>query len=429
MKHSPNFQNNKNETAFNYQSLFDLNTDAILIINCLGEIQHGNPACEKIIGYPVIELKNKSFFHFIEENEQAKACFEDIIKGIKKETKIQLLHRSGSRINCLVRTIPLDESDIKKGLFLGLKDMTFYDSLISKYRQSELDFQIIAENVQDVIILMNEHRQYLYVSPSVKEMFGFDKHIVEGKLQKDPFFYNHPEYAELLGKIYIDSRQTGKPFQIVIKVLHKEKGWVWSEVKGTPVYDDENNFRQMVLVVRDISLQKENQEMLEYYAYHDPLTGLANRRCFEKGLAESIEKLNLKGESFSLILFDIDDFKTINDTWGHEAGDQVIQEVANRTQHVIGELGIASRLGGDEFIVLLYDCSTEEELKEVIHKIQDALLEEIVTEKQTISITNSIGATICRKKYMSETYYFKNADVALYEVKQHGKNQFNINYS
>ncbi len=429
MKHSPNIQNENNESVINCQSLYNLNTDAILIINSSGVIQHANPASEKIIGYPLNEMMSKSFISFIEDNTHNKAWFADLMEGILNNTRIQLRHQTGKQLNCLVKCIPIDESDLNKGLFLGLKDMTEYDSLITKYRESELDFRIIAENVQDVIILMNEHRHYLYVSPSAKEMFGFDKNTVEAKLQKNPFCYNHPDYTELLDQIYIDSRETGKPFQIVIKVLHKEKGWVWAELKGTPVYDDDDNFRQMVLVVRDISLQKEKQEMLEYYAYHDPLTGLPNRRYFEKNLGESIEKLNLKGHTFSLILFDIDDFKQINDTWGHGIGDQVIQEVANRTKEVIGEGGIASRLGGDEFIVLLYNCKTEEELTKVIKEIQKALSKEILTEKNTISITNSIGATICTKKHMSETYYFKNADVALYEVKQHGKNQFHINYS
>ncbi|MFC7686740.1 diguanylate cyclase domain-containing protein [Ureibacillus sp. GCM10028918] len=429
MKHSPNSQNAKNVASINDQTLFKLNTDAILIIDHVGIIQNGNAASEKISGYSLNELKNQSFLTFIENKEQAKACFANMMKGIMSETRIQLLHKSGKQINCLVKCIPINESDFKNGLYLILKDLSMYDSLISKYRQSELNFQIIAENVQDVIILMNQQRQYLYVSPSIQQMFGLDSQTVEKLLQKDPFYYNHPEYTELLEQSYIEARKTGNPFRIIIKILHKEKGWVWTEVKGTPVFDDENNFRQMVLVVSDISAQKEKQDQLEYYAYHDPLTGLPNRRYFEKCLTECIEKLNLKGQTFSLILFDIDDFKKINDSWGHEIGDQVIQEVANRTQHVVVEQGIAARLGGDEFIVLLYNCHAEEEVKEVIHKLQNELLKEIVTEKKTIEITNSIGATICRKKHMSETYYFKSADVALYEVKQKGKNQYHINYS
>ena len=200
-------------------------------------------------------------------------------------------------------------------------------------------------------------------------------------------------------------------------------------MKGTPVFDEENNFSQMVIVARDISTQKERQERLEYYAFHDPLTGLPNRRYFEKCLTESIEKLNLKEQIFSLIIFDIDDFKIINDSWGHEIEDQVIREVAARTQELIGEQGIAARLGGDEFIVLLYKCDSEEPLKEITLKLQNALHEEIVTEKNSIAITISIGATICTTKHMSETYYSKSADVALYEVKQKGKNQIQINHS
>ncbi|WP_052129879.1 sensor domain-containing diguanylate cyclase [Ureibacillus sinduriensis] len=428
MKHSPNFQNAKKDSSIDYQLLFKLNTDAIFIIDHSGEIHHGNAASENISGYSINELRNQSILTLIENKEHAKAHFQDILSGLMTETRIQLLQRSGNMINCLVKCIPLDVSDFKKGFFLIFKDMSLYDSLDSKFRETELNFQIIAENVQDVIILMNEQREYLYVSPSSKNMFGVENKTVEKLLQNNSFFYNHPDDTELLERSYIDAKKTGKPFRIVIKILHKEKGWVYAEVKGTPVYDDDNKFRQMVLVVSDISAQKEKLDRLEFYAYHDPLTGLPNRRYFEKRLRESIEKLNIKGQIFTLILFDIDDFKKINDSWGHEIGDQVIQEVANRTQQVI-EHGIAARLGGDEFIVLLYNCMEVEEVKTVIHKLQKEISRDIVAGRNTIAITNSIGATICRNKYKSETYYFKSADVALYEVKQKGKNQYQINYS
>ncbi|HWK24588.1 MAG TPA: GGDEF domain-containing protein [Ureibacillus sp.] len=198
---------------------------------------------------------------------------------------------------------------------------------------------------------------------------------------------------------------------------------------GTPIFDDESNFQQVRIKASDHSTQNGKQKMFENYAYHDPLTGLPNRRYFDKKLTESIEKLNIKGNGFSILVFDIDDFHKINDRWSYEVGDQVLRIVGCRTQRAVGENGVAARIGGDEFIVLLSNNQNEEELKIIIVELMKALSKEIITDKDTSTITISIGATICTKKFMSETYYIRSADVALKKVKQSGKNQYHISHS
>lgn len=415
-------------SKIDYQSLFKLNTDAIITLNINGIIYDGNIAVEKLSGYTLQEVIHTSIWDYVveEDKQEVIECFELAIKGSSKESKFVFIHKNGEHIPCVVKFIPMEETAIEKGLFLVLKDVRVVDYLSSMYRESQLNFKIIAESVQDVIILMDDQKNYIYISPSSKTMFDFDPK--RDYLNKEPFFNIHPDYLELLDQCFNNAIENGIPFSITLKALHMTRGWVWTQLSGTPVFDNER-FKHIVLVARDITLQKENEEKLTYLAYHDSLTGLPNRRYFEKCLREAIEKLNMEDKYFSLLFFDIDDFKYINDQCGHETGDQVIKEFAKRVQAIVGNDGVASRLGGDEFIVILKHVKSEVDVKKFIYKIQQATMETIVTDKKEITITSSIGATICTTKFKDISYFVNRADESLYNVKEKGKNKYHINFS
>ncbi len=415
-------------SKIDYQSLFKLNTDAIITLNINGIIYDGNIAVEKLSGYTLQEVIHTSIWDYVveEDKQEVIECFELAIKGSSKESKFVFIHKNGEHIPCVVKFIPMEETAIEKGLFLVLKDVRVVDYLSSMYRESQLNFKIIAESVQDVIILMDDQKNYIYISPSSKTMFDFDPK--RDYFNKEPFFNIHPDYLELLDQCFNNAIENGVPFSITLKALHMTRGWIWTQLSGTPVFDNER-FKHIVLVARDITLQKENEEKLTYLAYHDSLTGLPNRRYFEKCLREAIEKLNMEEKYFSLLFFDIDDFKYINDQCGHETGDQVIKEFAKRVQAIVGNDGVASRLGGDEFIVILKHVKSEVDVKKFIYKIQQATMETIITDKKEITITSSIGATICTTKFKDISYFVNRADESLYNVKEKGKNKYHINFS
>ncbi|RUL56558.1 sensor domain-containing diguanylate cyclase [Lysinibacillus antri] len=429
MNQSPKDPLRTSDSNIDYKSLYELNTDGILTINVHGQIYNGNKTIEQLSGYKIDELKCKNFLDYVidEDKEEASDCFQMAINDASKECRFTFIHKTGEPIPCIVKFIPMEVTDIDKGLFLVIKDVRLFDQLSSKYRESQLNFKIIAENVQDVIILMDDQKNYLYVSPSSKTMFGFDPKKINQ--EKEPFFNIHPDDISNLANNFRDAMQTGKTFNVTLKALHEEKGWVWTHIMGTPVFDENNLFRHMVLVARDITLHKEHEERLTYLAFHDALTGLPNRRYFENQLKQSIDKLNIEGQPFTLVVFDIDDFKLINDTYGHDVGDQVIKEFATRIKTIIGQDGIVARLGGDEFVAILYKISTKVDVEKIINRIQQETVNEIVMEKQSVTITSSIGATICTKKDMDNSNFFNSADVALYNVKEKGKNKFHINYS
>lgn len=410
-----------------YKSLYEFNNDAILTISHDGTIVDVNQSARKLFKIDISHIQGVNFNRFIDENylEILKKMIQSMKQGQIDEEVIRLAKDLQNEISFLAKFIPIEPNDPTKGMFLILKEISLYDKLSDKVVDSEKNFQIIAENIQDVIILMNEKKEYLYISPASKTVYHYDP--AQYTKGDEPFFNIHPDDVNLINEHFKKSIETRQSFKIIIRALHLEKGWIWTEMSGTPVYDKDSNFSRMVLVARDITLQKEKEDRLQFLAYHDYLTGLPNRRMLYKKLDEAIERLNTQNQPFILLMLDLDDFKLINDQLGHENGDKVIIEFGKRIVEAIGDEGIAARLGGDEFIVLLNHYTTEEELLQFIQRLQERITEKYILDNHhSIYLSSSIGVMICNKKYMDRTYYIKSADEALYNVKYEGKNKFYI---
>lgn len=421
--------NEQQINMFNYYSLYSFNSDAIFTINEEGYIVDANKAAEQLCGYPKETLEGLFFTTIIDINDQ-EVAYEKLQQSVTcnfEDFRLTLIHKNKCKINCLVQFIPVDKENIEKGMFLLFKDMSAFDELKEKIAESQIDFQTIAENVQDVIVLMDENKHYLFVSPSCTQMFGYnsDEIVADGR----PFLNIHQDYLDILEENFDKAIESGKPFKVTIKAFHKDKGWIWIDVDGTSVFDNANNFRHMLIVARDVTIQKAYENQLKQFAYYDSLTGLPNRRFFKERINEKIHELNTKEQNFALVLLDIDDFKKVNDQWGHEVGDQAIIEFANRIKSAINDNEIAARLGGDECIVLLDNAKNEEDVLNFVMKIKTHMKQPFSYENIEFPITTSIGASICKTKNMNDSYFIKSADVALYNVKEKGKNQIHINFS
>ncbi len=181
--------------------------------------------------------------------------------------------------------------------------------------------------------------------------------------------------------------------------------------------------------VRDVTLEKRAKEEAEFFAYYDELTKLPRKKVFTEFMkkaqkhAQRYERLN------ALLFIDLDDFKKINDTYGHSMGDEFLVQIANRMRKNLRGVDVITRLGGDEFAVLLTDLPGDEEnakerVERVVQKILHAIGEPIVVGDVTIKAAASIGIVLFREQACDEV--FKNADLAMYEAKNSGKNRYKI---
>ncbi|TNF78515.1 EAL domain-containing protein [Pseudomonas sp. ICMP22404] len=165
-------------------------------------------------------------------------------------------------------------------------------------------------------------------------------------------------------------------------------------------------------------------ERVEYLAYHDALTGLPNRSLFSKLLIQHIHEAHRYQRQMAVLFLDLDRFKQINDTLGHDAGDQLLQEVANRLKACLRESDIVARLGGDEFVVLLPQLSDEKYVAGTAQKILAAVARPFHLREQEFRVTASIGISLFARDGQDEQTLKKNADIAMYQAKQQGKNTF-----
>lgn len=185
--------------------------------------------------------------------------------------------------------------------------------------------------------------------------------------------------------------------------------------------------RHVILIVRDITMQKESQEEILFLAYHDPLTRLPNRRLFYERLDEAIREAEADKLRLTVMLIDLDFFKAVNDKYGHEAGDALLKHVAKVIDEIARPFGLAARLGGDEFVLFIRHAPSRAFVEGMIGQLRRRLTEEKLRYGDVwLPVEMSIGASLYPEDGTDCDTLLMNADNAMYEVKRSGRNAFRM---
>jgi len=270
-----------------------------------------------------------------------------------------------------------------------------------------------------------------YISPSWKEMLGFkdinsldDFMTWKKRVHKD-------DLRQVLLKIKQAMNRQEPYFETVHRLKHENGNYLWIMGKAQLFYDADGKLIRMIGTHTDISKEKEielkseqQKERLDYQAHHDSLTGLANRTLFNNLLQKGIQQTRRSGKKMALLFIDLDHFKEINDSLGHDVGDKVLQEVTRTLQSVVRAEDSISRLGGDEFTVLLADLNRGEDASVLAQKIIDILDMPISIEGRELHISSSIGISLYPDDGQTPQDLLKYADSAMYKAKSEGRNNF-----
>jgi diguanylate cyclase (GGDEF)-like protein/PAS domain S-box-containing protein len=195
-------------------------------------------------------------------------------------------------------------------------------------------------------------------------------------------------------------------------------------VSGEPLLDGDGRFAGYRGVSRDVTARKEAEARIEYLASHDSLTGLPNRVMFGELLNHVVAASKRNQRKFAVLFIDLDRFKFVNDSLGHEAGDTLLREVANRLKRSLRASDIVARLGGDEFVMLLQDLRGIEQAGRIARKLLSAVIKPIEIQGQECRVTASIGISVYPDDAQDETSLMTHADIAMYHAKEEGKNNF-----
>lgn len=272
-------------------------------------------------------------------------------------------------------------------------------------------------------VVITDHNFVIeYVNPKMLEMSGFEEsHFLNSALLS----IVAEEMAILVDDIDIDLRSRNYwRGDTLIQGLNKPP--IWVSLSISPIREDSGEISSYVASAQDISFVKESQRKMEQLAYFDTLTGLANRTFFRMQLRKSMALAERGHYAFALFYFDLDEFKRINDTLGHDAGDQLLVEVANRLKKRLRAEDTISRLGGYEFAVLLSGIEHQDHATEVANTIQKTLNEPIMLGNNEVIISASIGITMAPYDSQEEDQLLKHADLAMYEAKAKGRNTYHF---
>jgi diguanylate cyclase (GGDEF)-like protein/PAS domain S-box-containing protein len=205
------------------------------------------------------------------------------------------------------------------------------------------------------------------------------------------------------------------------RLNNAERTWVSTVVKMT--IDEDGAPQTVLLVTQDISEQMRQREEIERLAFTDSLTGLPNRAQFQRKFDEAIEDAELNGSTIGLVMVDVDHFKDINDTLGHDAGDALLKSLADQMSQVFRSTDVVARLGGDEFAILLRDLETEQDLVRPLEALREILAAPVEYKGQGFRISTSIGAALHNDRDADPMHLMKNADIALYQAKEQGRDR------
>jgi diguanylate cyclase (GGDEF)-like protein/PAS domain S-box-containing protein len=270
------------------------------------------------------------------------------------------------------------------------------------------------------IVLTDQFLNIEYINPFLMEMLGgTDEHL------RQPLNSLFAEEMHHVGEEIVQTLAERHHWRGDMLLQHQQRQ-LWVSLAIAPIRDDKGGITNYVCAMQDISFIKQSQKKMEQLAYYDVLTGLANRSYFRDQLRKAIAMSHRGYYNFALLYFDLDEFKRINDTLGHDAGDELLKEISKRLISRLREEDTIARLGGDEFAVILSGIKDRSQASAIAANLQQAFAAPVKLGNQEVSISASIGITVAPEDASEEELLLKHADLAMYEAKARGKNTFHF---
>lgn len=291
-------------------------------------------------------------------------------------------------------------------------------------KENEKLMSDILENVSAYIYMKDTQGRYLYANRPMREMFNAPMEEIVGF--DDNKFYDASTATNIKqsDQQVLQQKEAQRSEETHPNPLTGQTS-VYLTTK-LPLKHEDGNIYALCGIATDITKEKEIEEHIRHMAQYDALTSLPNRALFADRLQQAFANAKRGHEHFGLMYIDLDKFKPINDTYGHEGGDFVLKEAAQRMQSCVRQSDTVARLGGDEFVVLISSLNTDQDAFEVGEKIRHALNLPFDMSGTIMNISSSIGVAIYPEHGDDEKILVKNADTAMYYAKENGRNNVTI---
>ncbi len=291
-------------------------------------------------------------------------------------------------------------------------------------QKSETRFRSLVAHASDMITVLDADGVVTYQSPSIQRILGYTVEDTEGtKFDRLIAEIDRPRLSHILR----GQTESGEAYSFECSLLHRDGRWLQFEVHHTDLLADEH-VGGIVLNSRDVSERKRFEDQLAHQAFHDPVTGLANRALFADRVGHSLRGTRRNGALIGVMFIDLDDFKIVNDSLGHQAGDFVLYQVARRLENAVRPTDTVARFGGDEFAILLDDVTSSDEAATIADRVLQSLEEPVEIEGKEVYARASVGICMSDEdlRAQSAEEFLRNADVAMYMAKRDSKGSYRL---
>lgn len=410
-----------------YRELFEANKAVFLLLDESGNIVDASHSAGEYYGYGRERLMQMRY------RELALISPEDFEKGLKRSLSSEghSAHRQHVLANGDIREVEVFAGPVRRDnqklIFLIVQDVTEAVMAQNELRENQQRLMAVTESANDAVIIIDPWERVAYWNSAAQSMFGYTAHealghdlhtlVVPDDLLKEAqeghkqFVTSDTGHIRHPLKEFRAKHKDGSTFPVErsLAAFHFKGQW-WAAGN-----------------VRDISERKEAERKLRELATTDALTGLANRRHFYEQFESELNRAQRYGHDLALLMFDVDHFKSINDTKGHDAGDEVLRALSDLAMETFRDVDVVARVGGEEFCVLLPESSLES-ARIAAERFRVAVENMVVhTAAGDVRLTVSLGLTIHEKGESDPDTLMKCADIALYRAKSGGRNRVAVN--
>jgi diguanylate cyclase (GGDEF)-like protein/PAS domain S-box-containing protein len=400
------------------QAIVEHAAECIIVINAKKNIEMFNPAAEQLFGFSASEIHHKNLSwllpNIILPNEQD-------TKNIPRQ-EIATVHRNGHRLTLSMRISHMRMNN-RLYYILLVEDATERTATKSRLQEAEERYRHLVVTAHDLVWSMDIKGNWTYLNAACSHIYGY----APEQLLHTPFSaLQTPEskaHDDLAFKSVIDGNEL-----LGHETMHLNKDGQTRHMSfnACPHFSSDGTVRYITGTARDITNQKTFEAELTYQTQHDKLTGLKNRSFFQQELEGLISRLARSGENCTLIYLDLDQFKYVNDTLGHAAGDKLLIEVAQLLKDNLREGDLLARFGGDEFTLLLYDTDTIAAEIVANNLLGFFNTYRFFSESRMFNVTCSMGVTHLSRQTETAENALSHADIACNIAKKQGRNCFHI---